>query len=82
MLELVFLKLSVNPNLTFIFGCISNFCPSVINAVTVFAALCRTKFRVQMNKADNEAGSKAIDSLINYETVKVRRKNNRVNPRL
>ena len=24
-----------------------------------------------MNKADNEAGSKAIDSLINYETVKV-----------
>ena len=31
----------------------------------------RTKFRVQMNQADNEAGSKAIDSLINYETVKV-----------
>ena len=25
-----------------------------------------------MNKADNEAGSQAIDSLINYETVKVR----------
>lgn len=24
-----------------------------------------------MNQADNEAGSKAIDSLINYETVKV-----------
>ena len=24
-----------------------------------------------MNKADNEAGSKAIDSLINFETVKV-----------
>ena len=32
---------------------------------------CRTKFRVWMNKADNDAGSKAIDSLINYETVKV-----------
>ena len=31
----------------------------------------RTKFRAQMNQADNEAGSKAIDSLINYETVKV-----------
>ena len=31
----------------------------------------RTKFRVWMNKADNEGGSKAIDSLINYETVKV-----------
>ena len=24
-----------------------------------------------MNKADNEAGNQAIDSLINYETVKV-----------
>ena len=33
--------------------------------------LSRTKFRVQMNKADNEAGSKSIDSLINFETVKV-----------
>ena len=31
----------------------------------------RTKFRIQMNKADNESGSKAIDSLLNYETVKV-----------
>ena len=32
----------------------------------------RTKFRVQMNKADNEAGNRAIDSLINFETVKVK----------
>ena len=31
----------------------------------------RTKFRVEMNKADNISGSKAIDSLINFETVKV-----------
>jgi len=30
----------------------------------------RTQFRVNMNKADNEAGNKAVDSLINYETVK------------
>lgn len=30
----------------------------------------RTKFRVYMNKAENEAGNRAIDSLINYETVK------------
>lgn len=32
----------------------------------------RTHFRVEMNKAENEAGNKAVDSLINYETVKVR----------
>ncbi len=31
----------------------------------------RTKFRQDMNKADQEAGNKAVDSLINYETVKV-----------
>ena len=43
-------------------------------AIALFASLLRTKFRVQMNKADNEAGSKAIDSLINYETVKVKTK--------
>ena len=30
----------------------------------------RTKFRVDMDKAENEAGNKEIDSLINYETVK------------
>lgn len=31
----------------------------------------RTRFRIEMNKADNEAGNAAIDSLLNYETVKV-----------
>lgn len=30
----------------------------------------RTKFRKAMNKADNDASTKAIDSLINFETVK------------
>lgn len=30
----------------------------------------RTQFRHQMNQADNDAGNKSIDSLINYETVK------------
>jgi ABC-type transport system involved in Fe-S cluster assembly fused permease/ATPase subunit len=39
----------------------------IMIAITLF----RTKFRVLMNKADSEAGNKAIDSLINYETVKV-----------
>ena len=30
----------------------------------------RTKFRLHMNAAENKAGNRAIDSLINYETVK------------
>ncbi|XP_054797713.1 ABC transporter B family member 25, mitochondrial [Prosopis cineraria] len=30
----------------------------------------RTKYRKAMNKADNDASTRAVDSLINYETVK------------
>ena len=30
----------------------------------------RTRFRIEMNALENEASSKAVDSLINYETVK------------
>jgi len=39
-------------------------------AFTLSVTQWRTQFRVTMNKADNEAGNKAVDSLINYETVK------------
>ena len=42
-----------------------------LKAGMVIMLYFRTKFRVRMNQADNEAGNKAIDSLINYETVKV-----------
>ncbi|KAF6026186.1 ABCB7 [Bugula neritina] len=37
---------------------------------TIATTQWRTKFRVQMNQADQQAGNRAIDSLINYETVK------------
>ncbi|XP_059488088.1 iron-sulfur clusters transporter ABCB7, mitochondrial [Neocloeon triangulifer] len=37
---------------------------------TLLVTQWRTQFRVHMNQAENEAGNKAIDSLINYETVK------------
>ena len=30
----------------------------------------RTRFRREMNRAESQASSRAIDSLINYETVK------------
>ncbi|KAM8848175.1 iron-sulfur clusters transporter ABCB7, mitochondrial isoform 1-T1 [Synchiropus picturatus] len=44
-----------------------------LSAYTLFTILVtqwRTRFRIEMNKADNEAGNAAIDSLLNYETVK------------
>ncbi|XP_052190778.1 ABC transporter B family member 25, mitochondrial [Diospyros lotus] len=37
---------------------------------TLIVTQWRTKFRKIMNKADNDASTKAVDSLINYETVK------------
>ncbi|XP_050313209.1 iron-sulfur clusters transporter ABCB7, mitochondrial-like [Anthonomus grandis grandis] len=47
------------------FGCVGVYAEFIL-AVTQW----RTKFRIFMNKPENEAGNKAIDSLINYETVK------------
>lgn len=39
-------------------------------AFTMLVTEWRLKFRRQMNRTDQEANTKAIDSLINYETVK------------
>lgn len=39
-------------------------------AFTLTVTQWRTKFRQAMNKADNDASTRAIDSLLNYETVK------------
>ncbi|XP_065907533.1 iron-sulfur clusters transporter ABCB7, mitochondrial-like isoform X2 [Dysidea avara] len=58
------------------YSCGTSYAALTVGLVTVYSSLTlgitqwRTKFRVQMNKADNAAGTKAVDSLINYETVK------------
>jgi ATP-binding cassette subfamily B protein len=39
-------------------------------AYTIFVTEWRTAFRKEMNELDSKANSKAIDSLLNYETVK------------
>lgn len=46
-------------------------CVTTYAIFTLAITQWRTKFRILMNKAENEAGNKAIDSLINYESVKV-----------
>uniref|UniRef100_A0A7E4V5I9 Iron-sulfur clusters transporter ABCB7, mitochondrial n=1 Tax=Panagrellus redivivus TaxID=6233 RepID=A0A7E4V5I9_PANRE len=45
-------------------------CLGMYGIATLAITRWRTKFRHQMNQADNDAGNKAVDSLINYETVK------------
>nr|CAG4646105.1 EOG090X02PU [Macrothrix elegans] len=52
------------------FAAVTVSCIGLYTAYTFAITQWRTKFRVQMNQAENEAGNKAIDSLINYETVK------------
>jgi ATP-binding cassette subfamily B (MDR/TAP) protein 7 len=49
---------------------ISMGCVGIYAAYTLAVTQWRTKFRIFMNRAENEAGNKAVDSLINYETVK------------
>lgn len=46
-------------------GCIGSYA-----AFTFAFTRWRTKFRIQMNKAENQASSRSVDSLINFETVK------------
>ena len=45
-------------------------CVGIYAVFTLAVTQWRTKFRIFMNQAENEASNKAIDSLINYETVK------------
>ncbi|KAK5646011.1 hypothetical protein RI129_004475 [Pyrocoelia pectoralis] len=52
------------------FAGISLGCVSLYAIYTLLITQWRTKYRVYMNQAENEAGNKAVDSLINYETVK------------
>nr|CAG4638312.1 EOG090X02PU [Cyclestheria hislopi] len=52
------------------FAAVTLGCIGIYTAYTLSVTQWRTKFRIGMNKAENEAGNKAVDSLINYETVK------------
>ncbi|XP_067643916.1 iron-sulfur clusters transporter ABCB7, mitochondrial isoform X3 [Eurosta solidaginis] len=52
------------------FAGVSMGCVGVYAAFTLAVTQWRTRFRIYMNQAENEAGNKAVDSLINYETVK------------
>eukprot|EP01134_Creolimax_fragrantissima_P007872 CFRG7872T1 len=45
-------------------------CISVYTGITLMITTWRVKLRQQMNQADNAGGSLAVDSLLNYETVK------------
>uniref|UniRef100_A0A8C6Z5F1 ATP-binding cassette sub-family B member 6 n=1 Tax=Nothoprocta perdicaria TaxID=30464 RepID=A0A8C6Z5F1_NOTPE len=52
------------------FGLIIFMCMSLYLTLTILITEWRTKYRRDMNTRDNEAKSRAVDSLLNFETVK------------
>ncbi|XP_044294026.1 ATP-binding cassette sub-family B member 6 [Varanus komodoensis] len=52
------------------FGLIIFLCMILYLALTIILTEWRTKYRREMNTCDNAAKSRAIDSLLNFETVK------------
>ena len=49
-----------------------------LSAITVLITEWRTKYRREMNEKDNAAKAKAVDSLLNFETVSVKYIVNRI----
>ncbi|CAH1738653.1 unnamed protein product [Aphis gossypii] len=68
--ELALVSTILGLNCGYQFAALSFGCVSIYTAYTLLVTQWRTKFRIFMNQAENEAGNKAMDSLINYETVK------------
>jgi ATP-binding cassette, subfamily B, heavy metal transporter len=54
----------------FAYAAVTFVCIGVYIVFTVAVTEWRTKYRRQMNRTDSEAHAKAIDSLLNFETVK------------
>uniref|UniRef100_A0A8C5Q543 ATP binding cassette subfamily B member 6 (LAN blood group) n=1 Tax=Leptobrachium leishanense TaxID=445787 RepID=A0A8C5Q543_9ANUR len=52
------------------FGLIIFLCMTLYLTLTIIITEWRTKYRRDMNTSDNEAKSRAVDSLLNFETVK------------
>ncbi|XP_030011624.1 ATP-binding cassette sub-family B member 6 [Sphaeramia orbicularis] len=52
------------------FGLIVFVCMTLYLTLTIIITEWRTKYRREMNQQDNNAKSKAVDSLLNFETVK------------
>ncbi|MFO1153410.1 MAG: ABC transporter ATP-binding protein/permease [Rhodospirillales bacterium] len=54
----------------FAYAAVTFVCIGVYISFTVSVTEWRTKYRRQMNRTDSEAHAKAVDSLLNFETVK------------
>ncbi len=69
-LELLFITVFIGFALDIRYSIIFLFMVGIYSWLTLFITEWRTKFRKQMVEADNKAHSRAVDSLINFETVR------------
>ncbi len=69
-IELLFITVFVGFTLDIRYSIIFLLMVGIYSWLTLFITEWRTKFRKQMVEADNEAHSRAVDSLINFETVR------------
>ncbi|XP_055959326.1 ATP-binding cassette sub-family B member 6 isoform X1 [Patella vulgata] len=54
----------------YIFGLVVFLCMALYLTITIIITEWRTKYRRSMNRLDNAANARAVDSLLNFETVK------------
>ena len=57
--------------LGFIYVAVTLVMIAIYSAFTFLVTRWRTRFRVEMNESDSSASTRVLDSLLNYETVKV-----------
>ena len=69
-LEIVFLCVAIGLSLGWLYTLVIAFTIVAYIGFTYWATEARISIRRAMNEADNDAGTKAIDSLLNFETVK------------
>jgi len=70
LLEMVFVCAVLWINFSIVYAFVTAVTVVLYTWFTYKATAWRIELRRQMNEADNEAGSKALDSLLNFETVK------------
>ena len=70
LVEVIFVSAILWVVFDFWYSAITFFTIVVYIGYTMWVTEWRLKYRRQMNKMDNEANTRAIDSLLNYETVK------------
>ena len=70
LLEIILIVGLLSYNYSYIFGLVIVLAVIAYVAYSIYATEIRTRYVRQMNTADSQTNSRAVDSLLNYETVK------------